>query len=120
MKKGTYIQFFRKKQYTFIKLLGQGGTGKTILIKDDVIDEVFVCKKYLTYYPEHQDQYFKYFIDEIKLLHTTYHRNIVRVFNYYLYPESKTGFILMEYIDGKSIDTHIADNPEKVNDIFLQ
>ena len=26
----------------------------------------------------------------------------------------------MEYIDGKSIDKHIADNPEKINDIFLQ
>lgn len=30
------------------------------------------------------------------------HNNIVRVFSYYMYEESYTGYVLMEYIDGQN------------------
>jgi serine/threonine-protein kinase len=50
MRKDNEIEFLRKKNYTFIEEIGQGGTGKTVLIKDEVIDEVFVCKKYSPYF----------------------------------------------------------------------
>ncbi len=120
MKKESTIEFLRKKDYQFVKDIGQGGTGKTVLIKDDIINEVFVCKKYSPIYKEYQEMYFKYFIDEIKLLHTIYHKNIVRVFNYYLYPEQKTGYILMEYINGININQYLTDNPDKIEDIFIQ
>jgi serine/threonine protein kinase len=91
MNKNDQIEFLRKKNYIFQEDIGQGGTGKTILIKDELIDDVFVCKKYSPFYPEDKETYFGYFIDEIKLLHKVYHKNIVRVFNYYLYPEQVTG-----------------------------
>ena len=120
MKKDSNIEFLRTKNYLFVEEIGQGGTGKTILIKDDTINEVFVCKKYSPFYKEHQELYFKYFIDEIKLLHTVYHKNIVRVFNYYLYPEQKTGYILMEHINGKTISEYLKENPDKLEDVFLQ
>ena len=42
------------------------------------------------------------------------------VFNYYLYPEQLTGYILMEFVDGEEIHGFMKNNPEKVNDIFLQ
>ena len=87
MEKDEIIKFIRQKDYKLIKHIGQGGTGKTVLLKDEIIDEVFVCKKYSPYNKEDKEQYFKYFIDEIKILHCIYHKNIVRVFNYYLYPE---------------------------------
>lgn len=85
-----------------------------------MLDEVFVCKKYSPYYIEDKEGYFKYFIDEIKLLHKVYHKNIVRVFNYYLYPERVTGYIIMEFIKGQRIDEYIYANPDKLNDIFVQ
>ena len=82
----NFIQFIRQKDYKEVRILGQGGTGQTRLIEDDIINAYFVCKKYSPYYPELKEKYFKNFVDEIKLLHTVYHKNIVRVFNYFLYP----------------------------------
>lgn len=114
------IEFIRSKDYKKIKEIGQGGTGRTVLLLDEVIDEYFVCKKYSTYFEEDQQLYFQNFIDEIKLLHLLYHKNIVRVFNYYLYPEYTTGYILMEYINGETIESYLSKNPEKINEIFIQ
>lgn len=118
--KENIIEFLRKKDYKFIRYIGQGGTGKTILLEDELINERFVCKKYSPYYIEHQETYFKNFVDEIKLLHLLYHPNVVRVFNYYLYPEKLTGYIIMEYIDGEDIYEYVKNNPDRLNDIFVQ
>lgn len=120
MKKDQIIEFLRKKDYKFLEEIGQGGTGKTILLQDELIDEIFVCKKYQPFYKEHTELYFKYFKDEIKILHTVYHKNVVRVFNYYLYPEVKTGYILMEYVNGATIKDFLLKNPDKIEDVFLQ
>ncbi|HPY76113.1 MAG: protein kinase family protein [Bacteroidales bacterium] len=114
------IEFIRTKDYIYLGEIGQGGTGKTILLKDEIIDETFVCKKYSPYYEEHKDLFFKNFVDEIKILYKIYHKNIVRVFNYYLYPEQKTGYILMEFIDGQNIKTFAENNPHLINNLFEQ
>ncbi|NLE63026.1 MAG: protein kinase family protein, partial [Bacteroidales bacterium] len=63
------IEFVRTKDFRFINEIGQGGTGKTVLLKDEIIDETFVCKKYSPYYEEHKELFFKNFVDEIKILH---------------------------------------------------
>jgi serine/threonine protein kinase len=114
------IEFIRKRDYLFVKELGQGACGQTILLHDDVLDEHFVCKKYSPLYDEHKQSLFNNFVREIKLLHEVYHQNVVRVFNYYLYPEKFTGYILMEYIQGQNIDEYLSKNPSQVNDVFLQ
>ncbi|WP_445725596.1 protein kinase family protein [Flavobacterium sp.] len=110
----------RQKDYKYIDDIGQGGTGRTILIEDELINESFVCKKYSPYYEEDKEIYYQYFKNEIKILHRINHNNIVRVFNYYLYPEETTGYILMEYVKGKSINEYLYENPDKVLDIFNQ
>jgi eukaryotic-like serine/threonine-protein kinase len=114
------IQFLRQKDFRYIKDIGQGGTGKTILLKDEIINEVFVCKKYSPYFKEDSEKYYINFLTEIKILHTLFHNNIVRVFNYYLYPDKKTGYILMDYIKGHTISNYVAANPDRINDIFTQ
>ena len=114
------IGFLRAKDYKYVNKIGQGGTGKTVLLHDELIDENFVCKKYSPLYEEYKEEFYKNFVDEIKILHLLFHDNIVRVFNYYLYPEYTTGYILMEYINGESISEYIKNNPEKLNDIFEQ
>lgn len=114
------IEFVRKRNYLLVKELGQGACGKTVLLKDDVIDELFVCKKYSPYYEEHKQEFFSNFLREIKLLHDVYHQNVVRIFNYHIYPEKLTGYILMEYIDGTDLDDYAKENPEKLADVFNQ
>lgn len=114
------IEFVRKRNYVLIKELGQGACGKTVILRDDIIDELFVCKKYSPYYEEHKNELFGNFLREIKLLHDVYHQNIVRIFNYHLYPEKSTGYILMEYIDGSDLDGYIKKNPSTLTDIFSQ
>lgn len=114
------ISFIKSKDYQFIKDLGQGATGITKLIKDQTIDEEFVCKKYSTYLKSDQNLYYENFVSEIKILYKINHSNIVRIFSYYLYPKNYTGYILMEYINGEHIDKYISSNPSKINDIFIQ
>ena len=114
------IEFLRSKDFTFVKNIGQGGTGRTVLIKDEIINELFVCKKYSPVYEEDKAKYFNYFVNEIKILFKTNHRNIVRVFNYYLYPDQLTGYILMEYIEGLNIVEFIDKNPDSLNEVFVQ
>jgi len=114
------IQFLRKRDYRLVRELGQGASGKTVLLYDEQIEEHFVCKKYVPYSEAHRQQLFANFVREIKLLHQIHNGNVVRVFNYYLYPDNYTGYILMEFVDGSDIDEYIARFPEKTNELFLQ
>jgi len=114
------IKFIKQKDFKFKKKLGNGACGQTILIVDETIGEEFVCKKYLPIYEDYRVELFKRFIDEIKILYRLNHENIVRIFNYYLYPTLYSGYIIMEYIEGCSIDLFIKKHPDKINDIFEQ
>jgi eukaryotic-like serine/threonine-protein kinase len=114
------VEFLRKRDYMLIKELGQGACGRTVLLRDDVIGEYFVCKKYSPFYEADHKDLFENFVREIKLLHAIYHQNVVRVFNYHLYPEKFAGYILMEYILGEDIEVYSRNNPEKINEIFGQ
>ncbi len=90
------------------------------MLFDDQINEHFVCKKYVPYAETRRQELFSGFVREIKLLHQVHHNNVVRVFNYYLYPEQYTGYILMEYVEGAEIDDHLKQSPEQTNELFLQ
>lgn len=114
------IEFIRSRDYKLQKELGQGACGRTVLLWDDIIDEKFVCKKYTPYSEDCREELFANFKREIKLLHQIYHQNVVRVFNYYLYPSKFAGFLLMEYVKGTDLFEYLEKNPEKINEVFLQ
>lgn len=118
---GDIVKFIRQKDYVYEKVIGKGGTSKTVLLTDDILNLKIVCKAYDPATGNDPDYCFKKFIDEIGILFTLSHINIVRIFNYYLYPANKKGYILMEYIDGESLDayTHFADDTTFAN-IFIQ
>lgn len=100
--------------------LGQGACGETVLLRDDLIDGLFVCKKYSPFAESLRQELFKNFLREIKLLHEVHHQNVVRVFNYYVFPDRLTGYILMEYVRGLDIGDHLSSQPETVNELFIQ
>jgi len=114
------VEFIRKKDFVLKQELGQGACGRTVLLYDGVIDEQFVCKKFSPIHESLRDEFFKNFVREIKLLHLLNHQNVVRVFNYYLYPEQLTGYILMEYVQGFDIEDYLSKYPEDVNEVFVQ
>lgn len=125
-KKGDIVKFIKKKEYVILNDdLGSGSFGKTVLLQDLSIDELFVAKKYEPELPSDKKDFFNSFVQEIKIMHKLYHENLVRIFNFYLYPEVSTGYILMEYIVGKSIDEYIAGKNlpwdfDFVEKIFIQ
>ena len=120
MENERVIEFLRKKDLIFRRELGRGACGQTILLYDPTIDEEFVCKKYAPMEDEWREVLFKNFVREIKLLHLLNHRNVVRVFNHYLYPEKFVGYILMEHVKGKDIQSYIKEHPENLNETFTQ
>ena len=101
MNSGEIITFDVKKNFTFVKLLGSGGTGDTRLFRDETTDILFAIKKYKPIKECLTNDYYDRFVDEIKILFNISHPNIVRVYNYYLYPKAKAGYLQMEYVDGK-------------------
>lgn len=122
---GDIIPFLKQKDYVMVnKELGRGSFGRTVLLKDPFIDELFVAKKYEPDSVEDKAAFYKNFLDEIKIMYKLNHRNIVRIYNYYAYEKNYSGYILMEYIEGKNIDAFIKDyipwDDVSLNDIFAQ
>ena len=118
------VEFKPIKGYEVInENLGSGSFGKTILIKDSSINELFVCKKYCPQTGIKKEDFFQNFKKEIKLMYNINHPNVVRVFTYYLFDEAYTGYIIMEYIDGVNIDKWFSEYSLRLADsniIFRQ
>jgi eukaryotic-like serine/threonine-protein kinase len=114
------VEFLRKRDYELVRELGEGACGKTVLLYDDIIKKHLVCKKYSPYSEEKREELFAAFLREIGLLHEIHHQNVIRVFNYYLYPEILAGYILMEYVEGTDIEEYLRHAPETTNEIFAQ
>ena len=122
---GDIIPFIKQKDYIMVNNnLGAGSFGKTVLLQDPFIDELFVAKKYEPEYDAIKEQFYKNFLDEIKIMYKLNHRNIVRIYNYYAYEKIHTGYILMEYIEGKNIADYIKDyfpwDDVSLDEIFAQ
>ena len=118
--KKKIAKFTRIKEIELIRNLSRGGYGETYLVRDPIINETFVCKKYSPINDNDKQKYFKNFIEEIRLLYLVNHLNIVRIFTYYIYPENYLGYILMELVDGNSIEEYLAKYPQNINEIFRQ
>ncbi len=90
------------------------------MLYDDIIDQDFVCKKYAPHDDDLRSELFENFKREIKILHLLQHPNVVRVYSYFLYPESFAGFILMEFVGGTDVETFLASRPEAAASVFRQ
>lgn len=128
-KEEVVVKFMRQKDYVMVNdNLGNGAFGRTVLLRDTMIEELFVAKKYEPIQVIQNDtklkaQFLTNFLEEIKILHKLNHKNIVRVYNYYAYENAQTAFIIMEYVSGTSIDKYMADvevTTEQLDNIFIQ
>lgn len=107
---GDIVAFVKQKDYVMVNNdLGSGSFGQTVLLKDPFIDELFVAKKYEPYDESARKEFFDSFLQEIKIMYKLNHKNVVRVFNYYPFESLYTGYILMEYIEGRRIDEYLND-----------
>ena len=118
---GDIVSFLKQKDYIMINNdLGGGSFGKTVLLQDPFIGELFVAKMYRPEFDEIKEKFYKNFLDEIKIMYKLSHPNIVRIYNYYAYEKAYTGYIIMEYIDGESIeDLYLFRTPLVENDIRI-
>ena len=81
---GDVVSFLKQKDYIMINnKLGNGSFGKTVLLKDPFIDELFVAKQYKPANDVIKEKFYKNFLDEIKIMYKLSHPNIVRIYNYY-------------------------------------
>ena len=120
-KEGEIVDFPTNRKYEFVRALKSGGTGKTIMMQDTMLNKFFVCKKYSPMQKQYEKEFYNRFIDEIKIMYAIYDINIVRIFDYYLFPEHSTGYIIMEYVEGKNIDEYFKEeDTDKINSIFVQ
>lgn len=121
---GDIVTFLKQKDYKMINNdLGGGSFGKTVLLQDPFIDELFVAKMYKPMYEDIKEKFFANFLDEIKIMYKLNHPNVVRIYNYYAYEKEYTGYILMEYIDGKNIQDYFEEyiwSETTLNEIFIQ
>lgn len=119
---GKQIIFKNEKALKYIKPLGAGGTGRTYLFEDETTDMYFAIKKYDPKDKRYVDEFFDRFVDEIKILFNLSHPNIVRIFNYFLYPKHKVGYLQMEYIEGVTLEEFAKskNNSKSWNDIFIE
>lgn len=125
-KNGDMVSFLKQKDYKMINNnLGSGSFGKTVLLQDPFIDELFVAKMYQPEYEEIKEKFFANFLDEIKILYKLNHPNVVRIYNYYAYEKECTGYILMEYIEGQNIEEYFKGyiglfDPISLDMVFTQ
>ena len=128
MKSDQDVLFDARKNFKYKKQLGKGGAGETHLFLDETTDTLFAIKKLdpLGLDPSNPDdlkeriKFYNRFKDEIKILFNLSHPNIVRIYNYYLYPFDLVGYIQMEYIDGEPIDSYTEDSYSKYWDEWFK
>lgn len=116
---GKTVEFNKTKYFKYIRQLGSGGTGDTYLFEDETTNTLFAIKKYSPKLGNDIEENYHRFVQEVKILFNISHKNIVRIYSHYLYPEQKTGYLQMEYINGKYINKFIPYRGREWNDIFF-
>ncbi len=93
------------------------------MFKDEITDMLFAIKKYepAPQNIDFKEELYDRFVDEIKILFKVSHPNIVRIYDYYLYPSYKVGYLQMEYINGTAINKYVPFPWDKSwEEIFIE
>ncbi|MDZ4836114.1 MAG: protein kinase [Candidatus Melainabacteria bacterium] len=109
-----------EQRYTEWQPLGEGGMGKVFVAHDQMLDKKVAIK---LLHSDVDTKAIVRFQQEAKVLSRLGHKFIVKIMDFH-YSKSGQLFLVMEYIDGKSIETEIEEHerlpPEEVLRIAIQ
>ena len=72
MRAGEIVNFDAKKNFTYIRPLGKGGTGDTYLFRDETTNILFAIKKYVPKSKLFIEEQYDRFVDEIKIYYNIF------------------------------------------------
>jgi serine/threonine protein kinase len=101
--------------YEILSPLGAGGMGEVYLARDTLLDRA-VALKFLPSEIAGDQQRLRRFIQEARAASALNHPNIAHI--YEIAETDGTRFIVMEYVEGKSLDQKINGCPMKVAEIL--
>mgnify|MGYP001823726610 CR=1 FL=1 len=99
-------------KYTLNRELGEGGFGRTYLADDEILDRLVVIKTFKSSPSQGNElaNIRKQFLNEAQRLVQCYHPNIVRFYEFFI--EDEVPYIVMDYIEGKTLDEIVfPENP---------
>jgi len=96
------------REYLFIKILGKGGMGEVYLAQHRFTEQ-HVAIKVLFRNLMRDEQGAQRFVEEARTMAGLRHPNIVQFINFF--EELKTYFLVMEYVDGTTLDRALRKGP---------
>src|SRR5438876_1388525 len=107
---GATIQHPDGERYVIESLLGKGGFGAVYLVRDRHIKErLFALKEIID--PNERDR--ERFIFEAEVLKRLNHSALPHVYKVFEYEKLKRVYMLMDYIEGRNLDTLLGEQPER-------
>jgi len=107
---GAIIQHPDGERYVIESLLGKGGFGAVYLVRNRHVKErLFALKEIID--PNKRDR--EHFIFEAEVLKRLNHRALPHVYKVFEYEKLKRVYMLMDYIEGRNLDTLLGEQPEQ-------
>jgi eukaryotic-like serine/threonine-protein kinase len=107
---GATIQHPDGERYVIESLLGKGGFGAVYLVRDRHVKErLFALKEVVD--PNKRER--ERFIFEAEVLKRLNHSALPHVYKVFEYEKLKRVYMLMDYIEGRNLDTLLEEQPER-------
>jgi len=98
---------FLEGKYEIIGNIGEGGMGSVFKVRHRILDEIRVVKMMRSHLVHEQDSKERFF-REARIAAKARHRNIAQIFDFSV--DEGVAFLIMEYIDGLTLQKAIADH----------
>jgi len=102
-------------QYKILSKIGKGGMGEVYLAEDTKLDRQVALKILPAEFAEDKDRMSR-FVREAKSASALNHPNIITI--YEIGESENINYIATEFIDGKTLDTYLKDNPLSFNEVL--
>ena len=114
------LQQILRDKYEVMQLLGKGGTGEVLLVKDRDLNRLAAAKRVKKYKyteeeltvrgdtGEREQQCVEYFRQEMELLKQLKHRGLPDVYDFF--EEQDWFYLIMEYVEGITLEQYLEKN----------